>query len=112
MGATSVTGVGLGSASGKNKGTSRTSMGVERLIGPRVVVADTLTLNGTGSGIVNLPVLPGSLTDYIVNVTSASASTTAVVGILSAGPGSTIITITGVANGVVAYSVIKKGLAV
>jgi hypothetical protein len=69
MGATSVTGVGPGSAEGLNKGVKdRNMMGVEKLIGPRVVAAGQTTL-ATGAGTVVLPnylpaFTPASIANY------------------------------------------------
>lgn len=74
MGATSVTGVsGQGSVEGLQKGTERMSLGVKKLIGPKVVAAGTETLSGT-TGTVEIPELTGSVSDYVVVLTSGSAT--------------------------------------
>ena len=50
MGATSVTGVsGIGTVAGSQKGSEHMSLGVEKLIGPRVVAAGHVVV-GTGNG--------------------------------------------------------------
>jgi hypothetical protein len=47
MGATSVTGVGPGSALGLNKGNDNMSLGVSKLLGPHLVAAGSLTVGPT-----------------------------------------------------------------
>jgi hypothetical protein len=70
MGATSVTGVsGPGSVAGIQKGSEHMSLGVSKLIGPKVAAAGKVTLSGT-SGSVTLPALVGAVTDYLVVLTS------------------------------------------
>ena len=67
MGATSVTGVGTGAADtygAGNKGSERMSLGVHRLIGPRVVACGEVTLDGGGAGTVYYPTLPGGASLY------------------------------------------------
>lgn len=113
MAATSVTGTGLGSADGKNKGSEHMTLGVGHLIGPRVVAADDATLDGSGDGSVVLPVLSGVVGDYIVTANDADATAAAAVAAsLAMDATSTTVTIKGPASGVVHYSIIKKGLAV
>lgn len=74
MAASSVTGVGQGSAEGNNKGSEHMSLGVEKLIGTRVVATGTVTLSG-GAGTVVFPQpLSGSKTGYLVFCTTVSAS--------------------------------------
>src|SRR6185503_11289429 len=55
MAASSVTGVGPGSADRVNKGSQHMHLGVTHLIGPRVVDAGTATLNGGSPSSVNVP---------------------------------------------------------
>jgi hypothetical protein len=57
MGATSVTGVGPGSADGKNKGSEHMTLGVHHLIGPHVIAAGTVELDGP-TATVYLPAPP------------------------------------------------------
>jgi hypothetical protein len=73
MGATSVTGVGHGSAEGASKGNDQTSLGVKNLIGPRVIYASKVTLS-SNVATVQVPVISGSTSDYIVLATSVNAS--------------------------------------
>jgi hypothetical protein len=112
MGASSVTGVGLGSASGQNKGSEHMSLGVGHLIGPRVVVASDATLDGSGDASADFPALEGVVGDYIVTATDADATAAAAVAAqLAMDATSTTVTLKGPASGVVHYSIIKKGIA-
>lgn len=112
MTATSVTGIGLGSADGKNKGSSHMTLGVGHLIGPRVVIADAATLDGSGDLTVEFPVLPGVSADYVVTAvdadTTAAGAVAADVVITST---ETTVTLKGPNDSVIHYSVIKRGLA-
>lgn len=61
MGATSVTGVGPGSAAPFNKGAAEQTLGVNHLVGPHIVAAGVTTL-AAASGqatVVSLPVASG-----------------------------------------------------
>lgn len=111
MGATSVTGVGPGSADGKNKGSEHMSLGVSKLIGPKVSAAGKVTLSGT-TGVVEFPALVGSVSDYVVMV-SANSSTLAYVSSALAVAGATAdqwtFTATGGSGAVVNWAVIKIG---
>jgi hypothetical protein len=67
MGATSVTGVGQGSAAGHgkgNKGSEHMSLAVHRLIGPRVVACGDVVLDQNGEATVYYPTLPGGAELY------------------------------------------------
>ncbi len=113
MTATSVTGIGLGSADGQNKGSEHMTLGAGQLIGPRVVVADEGTLDGSGDLTVILPSLGGIAADYVVTVTDADATAAgAAAGSLTMDDVTTTVTLKGPASGVVHYSVIKRGLAI
>lgn len=113
MTATSVTGIGLGSADGQNKGSEHMTLGVGHLIGPRVVAADLGTLNGSGDLVVILPVLPGVSADYIVSATDASvAGATAVGAGLVITSTETTVTLVGTASQAISWSIIKVGLAI
>jgi hypothetical protein len=112
MGATSVTGVGLGSADGSNKGSPHMTLGAEKLVGPRVVAADAVTLSGT-TLTVKLPNLGGSASDYIVNVTDADTTAAdACAATLTMDATATTVSLKGPSGGLVYYSIIKKGLAI
>jgi len=112
MGASSVTGVGLGAADGKNKGSVHMTLGVGHLIGPRVVVADDATLDGSGDASIVFPNLGGVVGDYIVTATHTDTTTPAAVAAsLAMDATSTTVTLKGAASDVVTYSIIKKGLA-
>ena len=113
MAATSVTGRGLGSADGNNKGSAHQSMGAEKLIGPRVVACGEITLNGSGDKVVKLPVLSGSASDYICHATDSHATAaTACACTLTMNSTETTLTFKGTAAQTVAYSIVKKGLAI
>lgn len=112
MAATSVTGKGLGSADKKNKGSEHLSLSANKLIGPRIVAAGTKTLSG-GAGTVVLPALTGVTADYVVMITDTNSSATAVSGSLAIVAGtSTTLTLAGTGSHVLAYVVVKVGLAV
>ena len=113
MVATTVTGRGLGSADGQNKGSEHMTLGVSHLIGPRVVVADVHTMDGSSDTLV-LPVLDGVVADYIVQATDAdTTAATAVAASLAMDATSTTVTIFAAADGLeINYSIIKKGIAV
>jgi len=104
MSASSVTGVGPGSAEGSNKGRQGSSIGVERFIGPHVVAAGAAT-----TATVVLPLLPGSVGDYIAMVTDASGSATAVSATLAFNTNDTTITVDGSTD--YTWAIMKVGLA-
>lgn len=93
MSASSVTGVGQGSALKKGqKGTESLYVGVEKLIGPRVVYANSVTLS-SGTATVTFPqTLSGVAADYIVltggSAAHSYASSFAVTGFTMNGTGS------------------------
>lgn len=110
MGATSVTGVsgdnkGMGSAEGMNKGTERSSLAVDKLIGPHVVVADTVNL-ASGTFVYGFPTLPGSAADYTVHATSRTTNRAYVSAFTTSS-----ITLTGTGTDIVDFSIIKSGVA-
>lgn len=112
MGATSVTGVsGPGSVAGNQKGSEHMSLGVSKLIGPKVAAAGKVTLSGT-TGVVEFPALVGAVTDYVVMV-SANSSTLAYVSSALAVSGTTsdqwTFTATGGSGAVVNWTVVKIG---
>ena len=112
MGASSVTGIsGPGSVAGNQKGSEHMSLGVHKLIGPRVVAAGAETLSGT-TGTVEIPALAGAVTDYIVMLTGVSATeaylSTGLAAVASTDTWN--FTITGGSGEVVNWMVVKKGL--
>lgn len=111
MGATSVTGVGQGSAAaygGGNKGSEHMALGVHRLIGPRVVGCGDVTLNASGLATVYFPTLPGGPDLYCPFLS------------FECGPGvtapcwstfnATSFVVSGGANENVCWQIVKKGL--
>lgn len=112
MGATSVTGVsGVGSAAGNQKGSEHMSLGVSKLIGPKVSAAGSVTCSGT-TGAVVIPALTGSVSDYVIILTSNSATaayvSTALAEVDDTGDWS--FTVTGASGAVVAWIIVKKGV--
>lgn len=72
MGATSVSGVsGVGSAAGNSKGSSNMSLGVAKLIGPRVVAAGTVAVVAGSGATVTFTVSSGAIA--AVTATPAAA---------------------------------------
>jgi hypothetical protein len=76
MSASSVTGVGVGSADGNNKGSQHMTLGVDHLIGPRVVNAGSVILSsGTPSTAnVSFGTELSSATGYFVVATPVGAT--------------------------------------
>lgn len=74
MGASSVTGVGQGSADKKgHKGSEHLFVGVEKLIGTRIVYSGTVTLDSGTATVVFGKELPGVDADYIVIANGGAA---------------------------------------
>lgn len=113
MGATSVTGKGLGSADKKNKGSEHMTLSASKLIGPRVVYAGRHTLDGSGDLTIILPELSGDSDDYIVMALDGNTSAAAAVAAtLTVADDVTTVTLKGPASSAVFVSVVKCGLAV
>lgn len=107
MGATSVTGVsGFGSVDGIQKGSEHMSLGVEKLIGPRVVSAGSATIGGGGTVTVDFPVLAGVASDYVA-IANDTHSTVAAVNVTSLT--TSAIALKGTATHVVNWMIIKAG---
>lgn len=104
MGATSVTGKGVGSAEGKNKGTARMTLGTTHLIGPRVVAAGSATLTGS-TFVVEFPTLSGVVGDYSFHLTASNGTAVYVTSKAVTG-----FTINGANGQVVDWMVVKNGL--
>lgn len=67
MGATSVTGKGAGSADGLNKGSEHMTLGAHHIIGPHVLAAGVVELEGT-TATIYLPPPPEFLPPYDIDV--------------------------------------------
>lgn len=93
MGASSVTGVGQGSADKRNKGSEHMTLGVEKLIGARVVDAGSVVLaSGTPStATVRFAADLASATGYFVHATPVGATS----GIAAAGVATSVVNTTG-----------------
>ena len=96
MGATSVSGVsGVGPVDGIQKGSEHMSLGVNKLVGPRVAAAGTVALNGSGVATVNFPAVGDDVSQFIgmavdtngtigaVNVTALTTTSIALKGTAS-----------------------------
>lgn len=108
MGASSVTGLGLGSVEGKNQGSKHWTVGVGRLVGPRVMAAGSATLS-SGAADVVLPLLSGDESDYIVLVNDATGAAAAS-GALAFNDVDATITLAGTGSHVVHWAIVKIGL--
>ena len=75
MPASSVTGIGAGSAEGQNKGSERMTLGVQKLIGTRVVAAGRVVLASGVATVTFKTPLTGDKANYIV-ICNALDSTT------------------------------------
>lgn len=113
MTATSVTGKGLGSADKLHKGSEHTRIGAEKIIGPRIVWADFVTLDSSGDATVVLPTLTGVSADYGVMITDAGAAAAAACAAsVVVAASATTLTLKGPASGSVFVVLVKVGLAV
>lgn len=110
MGATSVTGVGHGSAEASSRGPkTRGFVGAEKVLGPRIMASGTVTLSG-GAGTVVLPAFSGVTADYIVlcQDSDGAAACSASLAITS---NATTITFAGNTTHELHYAVVKVGLS-
>jgi hypothetical protein len=100
MAASSVTGVGPGSADKVNKGSEHMHLSVDHLIGPRVVDAGQATLNGATPSVVNVPFTKTltSTTGYYAHLTPIGSTTGGAIDLATSQVSTTGFTITG-ANG-------------
>jgi hypothetical protein len=113
MGASSVTGVGLGSADKRQKGSEHMRLGAEKVIGPRVVYAGNHTLDGSGDLTIKLPVLPGATANYIVMATDSHVTAaTAVAAAIVINSTETTVTLKGTAGQTAYVMIVKAGLAI
>jgi len=106
MGATSVTGVGQGSAEGSVRGSEHVTLAVGNLLGPKVVRCGQATLSG-GAKIVRFGTLDGTTTDYAIflyDLTDGSAVTYS--SYTTAG-----FTLAGTGTHVINWMVVEIGLA-
>lgn len=109
MGATTTQGTGPGSASGKPRAEPVASLGVSRLIGPKVVAAGVKRLR-SGTGVVTMPAPLGHPSEYCVILTSSSPTHAYISGDLQGcGDGKWSFEISGGEADAVHYAVIKSG---
>lgn len=113
MGATSVTGVGIGSADKKQKGGEHLRVGAEKIIGPRLIYANSVTMDGSGNFSLVLPKLTGVAADYVVQVTHKDTTTpAAIAALLSINANDTTVVLKGGASDGAYVCIFKKGLAI
>lgn len=73
MTASTVTGRGFGGVDGNNKGSERMTLGVQHLIGPRVIAAGNVTITSSTTVTVTFPQpLDGPASDYVIMVTGVT----------------------------------------
>lgn len=126
MGASSVTGVGHGSADkAGQKGSEHLFVGVEKLIGTRIVLSGYVTMGGA-TQVVDLPInLPGNWTnnfdptsgqsgttlgtvsDYIIHVNAFNSATATYVSAITTTSEVQNFTITGQSGKVVFWSIVR-----
>lgn len=107
------TGRGLGSATKRQKGAEHVRIGAEKIIGPRIVYADTVTLDGSGDKTLKLPPVTGVTADYSVLVTDGQATAAAATAAtLTVAAAATTIVLKGPASSEVHVLLVKNGLAV
>ena len=107
MGATSVTGVGTGAADtygAGNKGSERMSLGVHRLIGPRVVACGEIVLTGA-VGTVYYPNLPGGASLYCAFLQADTATAPFVTNFTASS-----FVVNGVTQQEICWQIVKKGI--
>jgi len=111
MGATSSTGVGVGSAIGANKGSEHASLGVNKLIGPHIVAAGTETLSGT-TAVIEMPAPASSVTGYAVFLNNNSSTHAYVSTALAVSSETDTWTFTATAGSgdIVKWMIVKLGL--
>jgi hypothetical protein len=112
MGATSVTGVGPGSAESVSKGAAgRMTLSNSHLIGPHVVACGNGTLDGSGDlSVVLAGDIGGVAADYAVFATDTTvAAATACAASLAVSSGVWTLTLKGTASQTVSWMVVKTG---
>lgn len=108
MGATTTQGTGPGSADDKK--SSNSNLDISKLVGPKVSYASSVWLSGSSTEVF-FPSLIGSPNDYIIIITSYSASPTYVSSDLSLNTkgGNWKFTINGDSGSRVNFAIIKTG---
>ncbi len=112
MTATSVTGLsGNGTVAGLQKGPDDRSMGVEKLIGPKIVACGREILSST-TAVVETPAPSDSISNYIVLLTTHSATVAYISTDLAAiaSTGMVNFTITAGSGATVDWALVKKGV--
>ena len=108
MAASSVTGVGQGHARNQ-KGSEHATLGVNKLVGPRVMAAGSQVFSGTTT-VVEMPALAGDVGDYVVMLTGNHATIPHISTALGATTGGAWhFTATGADTSTLHWMVVKKG---
>lgn len=109
MGATSVTGVGAGSAESVSKGAAgRQTLGVGHLIGPYIVAAGKVALS-SGAAVVTVPVT-GVTADFMLLLGNQTDGT-AMNGTVAVSGSTATLTFAGTGSDVVGYALVKVGVS-
>ncbi len=115
MGATSVTGVGAGSAEGSTKGPNNGRNIYAPLLSPHVVAAGRVTLSGGVKTVTFPTALPGSQINYVVVLTAINSGVDANAAVVTAmtdsGGDFVSFAIAGTDTEVVMYTVMTAGHA-
>lgn len=111
MGATSVTGVGHGSADLTSRGPKeRGFVGAEKVLGPRVMASGSVTL-ATGAYTLVLPVMAGVSADYVVMCQEVTGTNVCGASLVISAD-DTSVTFAGTGSDVLHYSIIRVGLSI
>lgn len=112
MGASSVTGTGIGSVNRNSKEFSKISLSINNLVGPKIVAAGIVKMKGITS-VVEFPAPSGDFTDYAVFLTSNEKNCPFISKDLSPLPQTSnwTFTISSSNNSVVNWMIVKVGVA-
>lgn len=110
MGATTTQGTGPGSATEKTKKTEYHSLGVNKLVGPKIVFCSQVLLEGK-TGLVYIPSQCGQVSDYCIFLTNNSSNHAFISSPLTSIPNSEEwrFGVTAGSNDIVNFMVVKIG---
>ena len=111
MAAVSVTGTGLGSAEGADRGRQEYTVGSDKIVGPRIVASGSVTMDGTET-VVGLPKFERDAEDYVVLVSDNDDSPALASGKLAYVDAGANLTLKGTDGHEVSYLVVLKGQSV
>jgi len=112
MGATSVTGTGIGSVNKNSSELVKVPLSINNLVGPKIVAAGIVKIKGTTS-VVEFPAPSGDFTDYAVFLTSNEKSCPYISKDLSPVPQTSnwTFTLSSSNNSIVNWMIVKVGIA-